>query len=313
MKLAVYAAGGACILLMSGCSKTSVDPNVLAKVGEEAITVRDFEREVAWRRQCNRPIPAKETLLEEMITQRTLVQQARAAGLEQDMEVRETLHNVLVDKLKVQKLQPKQKAVEVTAEEVRQRYQQNLAHYTTPPQMRLATLYLKLDSLMEPERVAALTNQMLAAQQKATQLPPALMGFGALAIDNSEDQSSRYKGGDIGWFNEGEPSRWPEEIMKAGFSLKNNGDVSDVIRTSHGLYVVRRVDARPGRVTPLEQVQDSIRRRLATEKRQQLEQNFIAEIRHAQPVTVNQQALGSITVVTTQLVKKSDVAPPAMP
>lgn len=299
--------------LAAGCGKPNSQANVLARVGQSVITEADFASEVAYRRSVNQSIPAKETLLDEMIQQRALVQKALAAGLDKDPDVRRAEINALIGKLKEKQLQPNVKRAEVRPGEVRQAYERNLARYSKPAQMKFALLCLKTDALTSPERVNEISAQLERARLQAAQLPADTRGFGALAIENSEDQMTRYKGGDIGWLNEGEPTRWPTNVIAAGFALSSNGAVSEVVRAQDGLYVVRRVDSRPAEVTPFEQVQDAIRHRLLTEKRQQLERTFLSETRREQGVVINASALAALPAPPTQMVKQIDVQPPSLP
>ena len=306
-------AGVVGVWLLAGCGKAPVDPAVLARVGNSVITTNDFQQEIAYRRQWSQPLPAKEALLEEMILQRALAQQAVAAGLEQDAEVRRAHQNSLIGKLRETQLQPRIKAIVVAPEEVRQAYERELARYSRPAQMRLALLYLKTDRLASDERVTELSAQLARAREKAIQLPAETRGFGALAIENSEDQTSRYKGGDIGWWNQGEPTRWPSAVLAAGFALPHNGDISPVVRASDGLYLVRRTDARNAQVTAFEEVRESIRRRLLAEKQRQVEQSFTAESRKGQTVTINPASLAVLPATAVQMARQPAGQPPVFP
>ena len=140
-------------LLATGCSKQSTRPDLLAKVGPVEIRVEDFNKELERRAKANQPVPNAETLLEEMISRELLLLKASQSGLNNDPEVRRAIQSVLITKLKEREMKPRIDHVEVTAAEVRARYEQHLPQYTTPAKAHLAMLHLQIDPKMnEPDR-----------------------------------------------------------------------------------------------------------------------------------------------------------------
>jgi hypothetical protein len=292
----------------SGCSKPAArpDPRVLAKVGPVEIRVEDFERELQARLKANRPVPSREELLDEMIQHEALVLKAREAGLENDDAVRRAQRNVLVRELKERELKPRVEAVQVSPEEVAARYQRDLLKYTRPAKVRLAVIYLKADPKMSAERRAELEARIAEARARAAQQPPDNRGFGPLAAEYSEDPASRYKGGDIGWFDVGRTEyRWPTAVLETGAALPGPGAVSEVVRTDKGLFLVARLDTREAVVTPLEQVAGSLRHQLLTEKRRAVEQAFATGVRAA--------ALAAVALPPVHTAQREDPEPPAFP
>ena len=302
------------LALVAGCSKKE-NANVLAKVGPSEIQVDDFKREWALRAESSRTILSSEDLLEELISRELLLLKAKQSGLEQDPEVRRAIRGLLVNKLKERELKPRAESVEVTADEVRARYEQNRALYRTPAKARLAILYLQTDAKASEARLAEARARMAEARAAAGgELPDPGRGFGGVALTYSEDQASRYKGGDIGWLDVGrEGYRWPKEVVAAGFALKNKGDVSDVIQTAKGLYLVAKLDTRAAVTTPLEQVEVTLRRQLAAEKRQQVEQAFMKSIREGVAVKINATALASLKSLPVNMAKAAEPPAPGIP
>ena len=68
--------------VLGGCTRKPA-ADVLACVGGKDITVADFQAEYERRQAMHQPLPDRQTLLEQMINRETLLQQARAAGLDQ--------------------------------------------------------------------------------------------------------------------------------------------------------------------------------------------------------------------------------------
>jgi peptidyl-prolyl cis-trans isomerase C len=327
----------AVLLLAPGCSKpvAKIDPNVLAKVGAVEIRVADFNREMELRLKANRTVLSKAELLDEMIQQELLLAKARQTGLENDPEFLRAQKVLLVSRYKERELRQQLDLPAIAATEVEARYQRTIDKYSRPAKARLAILYAKTEPKMSDEKRLGLRQKMDEARANSLQHRPDNRGFGPMAIEYSEDQASRYKGGDIGWLDQGRDSyRWPKEVLAAGFSLKANGDVSEIIEipsspsplggegrgevshSSAGFYLVARLDWREGSVTPLSEVDSSIRRQLAVEKRREVEQNFLKKTREGVPVEIRSEALArvetpSIPVIATA--KRTEPEPPAFP
>lgn len=312
-RLAIAVSLAAILSMLAGCSEKRPEGDVLATVGDHKITTEDFEREVNWRVKTQRPLPDKQALLDEMIWRELSIQKAQKTGLENEFEVKRIHDEIVASTLKDRELTPVLESLTVSETEIRSVYETDIAKYTRPGKMRLAIIQIKTDRKMSTEKVADLESRIAEAQKMVAALPSGTSGFGKVAVEFSEDQASRYKGGDVGWYDDGlEEYRWPKEVITAGFALKQNGAVSDVIKTSEGLYIVMRLDSREQTVTPLEQVQASIKRRLLTEKKQNAEATFTREMRAFAPVQTRTQVLANVQYPTTTIVKAGETVPPAL-
>ncbi|HEU0012014.1 MAG TPA: peptidylprolyl isomerase [Verrucomicrobiae bacterium] len=313
--LRLFLPGAAGLIVLAGCGRSPApDPTVLAKIGDRVIHIADVEREIAWRQNARRGVPEPRALLEEMITQESLVQKARAAGLEKDPEFQRACRSLLVSKFKERELTPRVEALQVSAEELRAAYEKQKDRRTQPGKARLALVQIKTDLTISEPRLAELRTRIEEARAESLALTDGTQGFGKVAVAYSEDQASRYKGGDVGWFDEGQTHyRWPAEVIAAGFALKNNGNVSEVIRAANGLYLVKKLDTRAASVTPLAQVEEGLRRQLLKEKREQAEKLFLSEARRAAGVQTFSEALASRPVPSTTVARRTTAEPPGLP
>lgn len=307
--------GAAGLVALAGCGKSPApDPTVLATVGDRVIRVEDLQKEIAWRQSARRAMPEPRALLEEMINQESLVQKARAAGLEKDPEFQRACRALLVSKFKERELTPRRESLQVTSEELRAAFEKEKERQVQPGKARLALVQIKTDSKLSEAQLDELRARIEAARMESLALTNGVTGFGKVAAAYSEDQVSRYKGGDVGWFDEGlEHYRWPAEVISAGFALKNSGDVSEVIRAANGFYLVKKLDTRPASVTPLAQVEPRLKRQLLAEKREQTEQLFLNEARRAAGVQTFSNAVASIPVPSTTVARRTTEEPPGLP
>lgn len=273
--------GFAGLLAFTGCRQAQ-SPEVLARVGETVITTDDVRAEIDRRRRANRPVPAKEDLLQEMIDYQALLHRARHMGLPEDPEVKRELNNLLVGKLLERELAPRRDAVDVTDQEIKAEYEQNREKYGRPAKIRLALLYLECSAKSSEAKRAETRARLEEARRQVLTNPPsggrgaAAGGFGALAIECSDDQASRFRGGDIGWLEPGASYRWPHEVLEAGFALEKN-QVSAVLELEAGMYLVMKTDSREAAITPLEQVEAGLRQRVLVRKQRALDEAFRKE------------------------------------
>jgi peptidyl-prolyl cis-trans isomerase C len=303
----------AILVAIGGCSPKR-SGEVLARVGDNVITSEDFKNEVRWRLDHHHPLPEKSALLEEMVARELSVQKAKALGLEKTFDVQRTYQEMLVGEVKDRELMPKVEAVTVSSQEIQEVYQREIAKYSKPSKTRLSFVYIKLDRKMNEEQKATAEAKIIEAEKAAHALTDFAHGFGAVAMDFSDDQASRYRGGDVGWFDESAPLfRWPKPVVEAGMALQQIGQMTPVIRASNGLFLVMKTDFRDKSITPLATVSASIRHQLIAEKKLQVEQAFAKELRASQRVQTDAVALSQLDYPTTTVAQVEEKMPPALP
>jgi peptidyl-prolyl cis-trans isomerase D len=78
--------------------------------------------------------------------------------------------------------------------------------------------------------------------------------FEDLAKKYSEDDSTKPKGGDLGWIVEGQTV---PEFQQAAFSLPK-GSISDLVKTQYGFHIIKVIDHEPAHTKSFEEVRESI-------------------------------------------------------
>jgi parvulin-like peptidyl-prolyl isomerase len=286
-------------VLSTSCSQAP-GPVPLAIVGDRQITVEDFQREVARRIAARRVLPDKETLLQEMVNQEALVQRARQMGLLDDPQVQREINVLLIGKLREREIDPRVERLQITDEEVAAEYERNIDRYTQPAKVRLAMLFLEANPKMSEAKRNEIQERLSEAHRRILESPArggrgaAAGGFGALAIDYSDDQASRYRGGDMGWLNEGSfDYHWPHPVLEAGYRLTKN-EVSEIIQTEGGFYLVMKTDSRPSSTKSLAEVEAVLKHSLLASHRRELNESFQQESIDMAPVTINPSALADV-------------------
>jgi parvulin-like peptidyl-prolyl isomerase len=266
---------------LAGCSRPKADSPerprspVLATVGARAITQADFDEEVARRRGASDVLDA-EDILRQMIEREAMLAKAEKSKIAESPAFRRETENRLISQWLTETLSRDRDAVSVTDEELAAAYEARKdTLFRQGAQYRFAVLYRK--GRKADELVGAL-EQAVAAFEKdrgsATQ-GGRLTGFGAIAAGGSEDVVSRYRGGDLGWFDADKPdsSRIPQEVLSAGAKLEE-GCVSAPMAAGDGVYVIMKSGVRDAKQIGFKEAAPALRRRLTSEKRSAVEAAF---------------------------------------
>ncbi len=303
----------------SSTSAPASSEPALAVVGGRNITATDLREEAEWRKANHQAVPAADVLLNEMVQRLALVERARAAGLEKDVDTRRRLESVLITRLRERDLEDAVAKVDVTDEEVRASYEVRKAEFSRKGMDRFSMLFQALPVQSTEARKAETRQRMEAGLAAAAAAPaeggrgPAASGFGTVASEYSDDQTSRYRGGDIGWIEtDAAETRWPAEVIKAGRALELKAR-SGIIEDASGLYVIMKTDARPGGARPFEEIAERLKQGLLTDKRRALEEHFLADALAAAKVTQNPEAARQVKLPVPETPVPQPSAPPAFP
>lgn len=319
------------MLMLVGCGSerssstapTSTGPVIVARVGDEVITAEDLIGEIERRRASRRAIPAREELVRQMAEGLALAQRARAQGLDREPQVAQEIRNLLVRRLLERELAPALEAAEPSDTEVEAEYERTRSKFHRPAQDRLAILFLEvprhasaerrraaLETLSETRRRHLLRSQGPANGEDTN--AAGIPGFGALAVEASDDHATRHRGGDVGWVQSGNFGyRWPRQVLEIAFALETGG-LSQPIETETGVYLVLKTDSRPGQTQPLGEVRASVKQTLRVEQRKALDLAYRRKTTEAVGVTLDTAALSSLTLPENPAARggESDVNPP---
>lgn len=238
------------LLLLAGCDKTFSDKSsVLVKVNGEAITEDAYQnyRQILQRQQhaaIDDNDQNRRLLLEQMVFNRLMAQEAEHQKLQMEPEVHYTIQlqrdEVLIGAVARNYL----KSNPISADDIKKRYQE----------LKQTNEYLVDHILVNNEKEA----QEILAKAKSGK-----SSFAALAAKYSTHDQSRKKGGRIDWINS---EFIVPSIYKAADQLKKPGLVNEPVKSKYGWHIVKVVKVRPAKVPPLEAIQQEIVGQLQREK-----------------------------------------------
>lgn len=283
-------------------------PSVVAQIGARCITAEQ------WQAALDRLGPGataeqRQALLDELIRGEVLLAQARQAGYHQKSDLQARYDQLVCAAYKEEKLQPVlSAAATVTDDEIVAYYEAHSSKYTSPEAFRIGVICLKLTPKVSTERrdEAVQRAKMILAEARQTNEA----GFARLTQQYSEDQATRYRGGDAGWISAGGTNaHWPAAVVETASTLVAPGDFASVVETESGLYIARLLEKRSASRRPLEEVREGIRYLITREKQEQAERHFYEQLSAGVPININRGLLESVSVRSNSVSSR----PPRLP
>lgn len=140
--------------------------------------------------------------------------------------------------------------VNVTDDDIKTYYENNIDSFWEKKQVKASHILFYLASDAEEETEKDVMEKAASVLEKAK----AGDDFAKLAKEYSEDTYTKDKGGDLGYFIEGD---MVEAFEAAAFNLKN-GEISDLVRTPFGYHIIKVYDVKESRQMELPEVHDQI-------------------------------------------------------
>ncbi len=236
------------------------------------------------RRYTN--VKAKKDFVMRLVRFELLAQEAKRQGLDKDPDVRRSMKEMMVQKLRRKLFQNKFKPGDITEEELRKYYEAHKSDYNKPEMVRVSHILVKTKAEAE---------KLLAEAKKLD-----VRGFRQLARQKSLDESTKLQGGDLRYFAKDDTSI-PKPIVEAAFQLKKRGDVAGPIKTDKGWHVIMLVGRRRPIKRTFSQVRALLRNRLLREKRLEAEKKFVEELKAStKPFEVHEDKLNLVKVCKTK-------------
>lgn len=220
----------------------------------------------------------KKEFLDELISNEVLYQEARTKGYAEHPRVK----MMMVSLLQRDALGSTTDAT-ITDADTKKYYDSHRDEYVIPEKVRARRIVVQFGSDKAESRKRADDVRKAAAAKPEE--------FGKLAMEKSEGPEKQRQG-ELGYFPASGRPGLDAKIVSTAFGLKN-GEVSQVFETNDGWNVVKVENRAPRSERSYEQVKKSIERKLMTERRKAMLDNYIAELKNKAKVEVNEQALAS--------------------
>jgi len=186
--------------------------------------------------------------------------------------------------------------VQVSLEEVQERYEDREPDFTEPAAYRLRHI---LFSLPQDASAQTISEIRLKAENVVRMILDDEISFEKAVKDYSDDAESIARGGDMGFVEENDLDR---PVLIAAQDL-DPGQISDPIPTARGFEVISVTQFREERLVPFQQVRDEIEEQIRYEKRFELAydqaDDLLDEVQDsARPLEELARDKGLMTIIT---------------
>ncbi len=189
--------------------------------------------------------------LDKLINMDLLAGEAKRRGYDTHAEVQSVQKNQLAS-LMHKKIADEIKDEEPQDDALLKYYEEHSESYNKPEKVRARHILMD-----DKEKATGLLKKILAKK-------PSQYEFRRMAQENSEDESTKLRGGDLTFFcrpedrREGDPEV-PKILADAVFALKNNGDIHDkLVETDKGYHIVMRTGHRKKMSLSFEEAKDRL-------------------------------------------------------
>ena len=282
-------AGLGCMIFLLTGTLQAQESQVLAKIGDKVITLKEFNRIINFydpeqRKMLEKNPQLKETVLWQLIQAAVISKTARDKGFDKKPEIREQQALIFNNFLATQYIQKEIIGkITLTDKEAGAYYKEHADEFRTPETIQARHILIKADKSASEE-------EKQKQKAKAEELLGKIKGgedFAKLAGEFSDDPGSKTKGGDLGYFAKGSMVPAFEE---AAFSLKP-GEVSGLVETDFGYHIIKAEDKKEAVLEPYETIKDKVKAQALEEKRKAKVTQFVEKALKEAKVVVNPEAL----------------------
>jgi len=160
--------------------------------------------------------------------------------------------------------------MDATEIEYRNFYETHRDSFMQPVRFRVSHLFVAAPRETLPEVVETKQRAIKSLARRIKQDEK----LAELAVVGSEDEATKNRGGDLGFFSE---SRMPADFFVAVAKM-HIGEISQPIRTQLGFHIIELTDSKPARQMSFEEARAEIRLIIENEKRRTALQNLVRNL-----------------------------------
>jgi len=303
-----------CLALFTGKRSPQPAAERATQPVEGAVAVvngQPITREVWQQHVARRGPEGAKTALDDLIRQELLYQHACEAGYDRDPQLLASFRRMVAAKFEEEQLAQRASPA-ATPQEARAYYDANPDKYRLPEKRRAAVVLIRAPQTALAENRAAIAGRANAIRDEALASRQTDRHFGPLAARHSDDQATRYTGGDLGWLSKVEAApRFGQALTETLFALTNMGDVSQVVEVPDGFCLIKLVDKQPASVRRFEEVREALIYQLTQQRQQQTRREFDQQLRARAEIQINEDAVAA--AAASVAAKANEPKPPPMP
>jgi peptidyl-prolyl cis-trans isomerase C len=294
LSLALLAAAPAC-----NKKKASIKPSqdkgdlgqVVAQVGDETITVGDFQERInkqsPFIRARYTTLEKKKEFLDNLVRFEVMAGEAQRRGYDKDPEVQRVMKQQMISKFLQKDFESTIKVEDVPDADVEKYYKDHPEEFNKKDEVRVSEILVKDKAKADKAYGEAKAQPKTAGADQR--------GFRDLVTKYSEDEESKARGGDLTFFDK-DSTAYPKPVVEAAFKMTEVGEVSPPVKTDKGWVVLKLTQKRPGFNRPLAEVKRQIQQRLFRDTRTKKLDAFIADLKKNTKVEIHEDNLGKVVI-----------------
>jgi peptidyl-prolyl cis-trans isomerase C len=248
--------------------------NFLARVGKWAITPEEFRERLNAIKEAVPEfdvdnLEAKKLVLEELVRQQLLVQEAEQSGLANQKDIKAAVEEFKRTLIVQEAARRLVEGLHVTDDEAKAFYEEKKDLLVEPPQWHVRAVIV--DSQLK-------ANELMVELLKGAD-------FAEMAKQHSIGKSAA-QGGDLGFMTE---APFPE--MANALLPLNPGDLSSVFKGPEGYYIVKLEEKKEGSPLPFEKIKEEIVQDQMLRKQQKVILDHIEQLKKTTTVEIKEERL----------------------
>jgi peptidyl-prolyl cis-trans isomerase C len=265
------------ICLFLGCQK-GTGGKELVRVNDVSISLEEF-REITERQS----LEGKLRLLKEkdrrdflenyLITREVLYQEASKKGYDKNTQIMGKIEDIkramVIEAFLEDTLS---KRGDVSDSEIQQYYKENKDLFTEPEEIKIRQIIVESEPVLQGVLMRLSNGE----------------SFEKLASTYNVGKY-REDGGNFGSIRRGQLSPSLAQFEEAAFSLRNKGEISEVVKTPFGYHIIRLDDKRGTALKPLGLVKEKIRLVLQAKKKQEVRTAYLKETKTKAKISINEK------------------------
>ncbi|HEY5675663.1 MAG TPA: peptidyl-prolyl cis-trans isomerase [Myxococcales bacterium] len=288
----------------AACGKSSKSSSpVVAKVGDQVITADEVKERLnetsPFLRARYTTVERKKEFVENLIRNELLAQEAVRQGFDKSPAVKEQAKRAMIQELIKHQLDEKLTGADISEDEMKKFYQLHIDEFVKPERARVYHIFLPATFAKEKaeakKKMAALLKEIDAREKKGE-----VNAFQGVAQRESKDMASSAMGGDLRFLSRDELTRaYGKEMADAAFSIIMPGAIAGPIETEKGVELVKMQMKTMAMNHSFEESKDSIRQRMARERRSRDYDEWIKKLREGSAISIDDAELAKVQVDTT--------------
>lgn len=255
---------------------------ILAKVGSETVTQADFDEVMAGAQPSQAAYfstpEGKRALVEDMADSVLFYLWGKDNKLTETEKYKETMAELEKRVLAGMAMEKVLSGAKVSDEEVKKFYDDHKAAFEVPESVKASHILIQVSKdagndlwKKAKKEVAKIRKDILAGKVSFED-----------AAKRDSDCPSKSRGGDLGFFTEGQ---MVPEFEKAAFATKI-GDISDPVKTQFGYHIIKVTDHKDASEQPFDEVKDGIRQQLLQQKQRDTLSEYVDKLKKTYKVEI---------------------------